>query len=77
MVRVVIAVRDLGESAKRYQEAFGSPPPLKQVDTSFGAHLALIGGLPVGMMLVGKHFDEITIYRAAHAFEQAADWTTL
>jgi len=37
----------------------------------------LIGGLPVGMMLVGKHFDEITIYRAAHAFEQAADWTTL
>jgi amidase len=28
------------------------------------------GGLPVGMMLVGKHFDELTLYRAAHAFEQ-------
>src|SRR5206468_3624394 len=28
-------------------------------------------GLPVSMMLVGKHFDEPTIYRAAHAFEQA------
>jgi amidase len=27
-------------------------------------------GLPVGMMLVGRHFDEITVYRAAHAFEQ-------
>jgi amidase len=27
--------------------------------------------LPVGMMLVGRHFDEITLYRAAHAFEQA------
>ena len=25
-------------------------------------------GLPVGMMLVGKQFDEPTIYRAAHAF---------
>jgi len=31
-------------------------------------------GLPVSMMLVGKHFDEPTIYRAAYAFEQAADW---
>lgn len=31
-------------------------------------------GLPVSMMLVGKHFDESTIYRAAHAFEQSGDW---
>jgi amidase len=31
-------------------------------------------GLPVGMMLVGKHYDESTIYRAAHAFEQSGDW---
>jgi amidase len=37
----------------------------------------MVNGLPVGMMLVGKHFDELTIYRAAHAFEQAADWMTL
>jgi len=35
---------------------------------------ALSNGLPVGMMLVGKHFDEATIYRAAHAFEQSGDW---
>ena len=26
------------------------------------------------LMLVGKHFDEPTIYRAAFAFEQAGDW---
>jgi amidase len=31
-------------------------------------------GLPIGMMLVGKHFDEMTLYRAAHAFEQSGDW---
>lgn len=31
-------------------------------------------GLPVGLMLVGRHFDEPTIYQAAHAFEQAGDW---
>jgi amidase len=31
-------------------------------------------GLPVGMMLVGRHWDESTLYRAAHAFEQAGAW---
>jgi amidase len=31
-------------------------------------------GLPVGMMLIGKHYAETTIYRAAHAFEQLGDW---
>ena len=34
----------------------------------------LRNGLPVGMMLVGKHFDEPAIYSAAHAFEQSGDW---
>jgi amidase len=34
-------------------------------------------GLPVSLMLVGKHFDEPTIYRAAFAFERSADWKTL
>ncbi|MBI2994214.1 MAG: amidase [Gammaproteobacteria bacterium] len=32
------------------------------------------GGLPVGMMLVGRHFEETLIYRAAHALEQSGDW---
>ena len=31
-------------------------------------------GLPIGLMLVARHGDESTIYRAAHAFEQASDW---
>jgi amidase len=31
-------------------------------------------GLPVGMQLVGRRYDESTIYRAAGAFEQAGDW---
>ena len=34
-------------------------------------------GLPVSVMLIGKHWDEPTIYRAAHAFEQAGDWKTM
>lgn len=35
---------------------------------------AMRDGLPVGMMLIGKYYDEFTIYRAADAFEHAVDW---
>ncbi len=34
----------------------------------------LSAGLPVGLQLIGKHWAESTIYRAAHAFEQSGDW---
>jgi amidase len=34
-------------------------------------------GLPVGMQLVARHFDESTIYRAAAAFEAEVDWRTV
>ena len=34
-------------------------------------------GLPIGLMLVGKYYDESTIYRAAAAFESAGDWTKM
>jgi amidase len=34
----------------------------------------MIDGLPAGLMLTGRHFDEPTIYRAAEAFEQSGDW---
>ncbi|HUE80766.1 MAG TPA: amidase family protein, partial [Pyrinomonadaceae bacterium] len=33
-----------------------------------------IDGLPVGMMIVGRPWEETTIYRAAHALEQSGDW---
>lgn len=32
------------------------------------------GDRPIGLMLVGKHFDEMMLYRAAHAFERSGDW---
>ncbi len=31
-------------------------------------------GLPVGMQLMGPHFGEEVLFRAAHAFQQATDW---
>ncbi len=37
----------------------------------------MIDGLPAALMLIGKHWDESTIYKAAHAFEQAGDWKKL
>lgn len=36
----------------------------------------LVDGLPVGMMLIGKHWNEATIYRAAAAYEAIGDWRT-
>ncbi|MBM3183179.1 MAG: Asp-tRNA(Asn)/Glu-tRNA(Gln) amidotransferase subunit GatA [Chloroflexi bacterium] len=33
-----------------------------------------VDGLPVGMQILGKHFDEATLLRIAFAYEQATDW---
>jgi amidase len=33
--------------------------------------------LPVGMMLVGKHWDEEVLLRIGDAFEQSVDWKTV
>ncbi len=34
------------------------------------------GGMPVGLHLIGDHWDESTLFRAAHAYEQSTDWHT-
>ncbi|MFQ5467965.1 MAG: amidase [Kiloniellaceae bacterium] len=34
------------------------------------------GGLPMGLQIVGKPFDEAMVLRIAHAYEQATDWHT-
>jgi amidase len=33
-----------------------------------------VNGLPVGLMLVGRHFEEATLLRLARAIEAGADW---
>ena len=30
--------------------------------------------LPVGMQLMGRHFDEANLFKIAHAYQQATDW---
>ena len=47
VVRVVIGVRNLDDAVKRYRQAYGLPAAIKQVDASFGAHLAIVGSAPV------------------------------
>jgi hypothetical protein len=47
VMKVVIAVRDLDAAMKRYSQAYAVPPPIKQIDATFGAHLALLGNVPV------------------------------
>jgi amidase len=37
----------------------------------------MVDGLPVGMMLVAKAFEEEMIYRAAASFENGVDWKGL
>jgi len=31
-------------------------------------------GLPIGMQLMGRHFDEAALFKMAHAYQQATDW---
>lgn len=35
-----------------------------------------VDGLPIGLMLVGRLFDDETVLRVAHAFETIIDWET-
>ncbi|WP_339253815.1 Asp-tRNA(Asn)/Glu-tRNA(Gln) amidotransferase subunit GatA [Sporosarcina sp. FSL W8-0480] len=36
----------------------------------------LSNGMPVGLQIIGKHFDEALLYKVAHAYEQATDFHT-
>jgi aspartyl-tRNA(Asn)/glutamyl-tRNA(Gln) amidotransferase subunit A len=43
--------------------------PALSVCTGYGA-----GGLPVSMQIIGKPFDEATVFRTGHAYEAATTW---
>ncbi|MGB5622602.1 MAG: Asp-tRNA(Asn)/Glu-tRNA(Gln) amidotransferase subunit GatA [Gammaproteobacteria bacterium] len=37
----------------------------------------MVDGLPVGLQLIGRHFDEARLLNAAHRYQQATDWHRL
>jgi amidase len=61
------------------QRAFEVLPNTSPFDCTHHPAMSLpcgkVDGLPVGLMLVGRMMDEMTIYRAAAAFEEGVDWT--
>jgi amidase len=63
------------------QRAFEVVPNTAPFDATHHPAISLpcgqVDGLPVGLMLVGRLFDEETIYRAAAAFEAGVDWKKL
>ena len=62
------------------QRAFEMIPNTAPFDVtghpSMSIPCGLSEGLPVGLMLTARHWQESTIYRAAYAFEQSGDWRT-
>jgi amidase len=63
------------EYVQRALEMIGNTAPFDVTHhPAMSIPCGMVDGLPVGLMLVGRHFDEPTIYRAAYAFEQSGDW---
>ncbi len=63
------------EVMKHCWEMIGNTSPFNVTHhPAISVPCGLADARPVGMMLIGKHWDEPTLYRAAHAFEQSGDW---
>jgi aspartyl-tRNA(Asn)/glutamyl-tRNA(Gln) amidotransferase subunit A len=43
--------------------------PVLEICNGFGTH-----GLPLGMQILGRPFDDATVLRVGHAYERATDW---
>jgi len=79
----VTAPRLLAERVQVGEEEIGTTAALTQYTrpyniTGFPAITIPCGfsdtGMPIGLQLAGRPFDELTVLRAAHAYEQATDW---
>ncbi|WP_370050277.1 MULTISPECIES: amidase [Salipiger] len=78
----IVATPIPGPDASReeiVQRAFEMLPNTAPFDITHHPALSVpcgkVGDLPVGMMLVGKMWDEATLYTLGDAFEKSGDWT--
>lgn len=80
MVATPLPARD-APIAERFQRATEMMGNTQQFDVTHHPALSIpcgkLDGLPVGLMLVGRHYAEETLYRTAYAFEQSEDWREL
>ena len=64
--------------AHRIANFFQTPQAFTPANLTGGPALALpagfSGGLPLGMQILGRPFDEATVLRAGHAYQRATDW---
>jgi aspartyl-tRNA(Asn)/glutamyl-tRNA(Gln) amidotransferase subunit A len=62
----------------RIANFFQAPQAFTPANLTGGPALALpagfSGGLPLGMQLLGRPFDEATVLRTGHAYQRATDW---
>ncbi len=69
-VRVNSGVENVRMASTRLVRAFNfAGLPVLSVPCGFDRH-----GLPVGMQIIGKPFDEATVLRVGHAYESACEW---
>ena len=65
----------MAEYVARAFEMIGNTAPLDITGhPAMSIPCGTVDGLPVGLMLVGKHYAEATLYQAAAAFEASMDW---
>lgn len=62
---------------QRAFEMIGNTAPFNGGLPAMSLPCGLLEGLPIGLQLVGGHYQEMKIYQAAHAFEQSGDWRTM
>ncbi|MBL1268415.1 MAG: amidase [Halomonas sp.] len=68
----------LADYVARAFEMIGNTAPLDITGhPAMSIPCGTVDGLPVGLMLVARHYAESTIYQAAAAFEASVDWQTL
>ncbi len=65
----------LSEYVTRAFDMIGNTAPLDITGhPAMSIPCGTVDGMPVGLMLVGRHYAETTIYQAAAAFEASMDW---
>lgn len=68
-------VLHLAEAAAHHDDVyFGTPHLFTPRDAQEPPCGFLVSGLPVGLQIIGRPFEESTVLTVTHAFQEATDW---